>query len=207
MSITKEDMEKIILACRIGAEFGLRNGHKAKIEALEIDILERNEFAGARGNPAFFVNSKTYQLLGKYHRSWKVNQTIVISQQFLDQHPMQIIGILVHETGHAFNVAARITNSEANAFIFEIEILSRWYKNGHSQLFHCEKCDVQTYFESRLPYYRSQIEENAYLSKLIELIEQKTILDDDVRLFDMTRRGKRKPSTSIEVDEYPKLRV
>lgn len=183
MVLTKEDIKRIILACRIAGEYGLSNGCKACIKSLEVDFVSQDRFLGAKENPAIFVNSNTYRLLGRYHQSWKVNETIVVKESILKESPMKIIGILVHETGHAFNVAAGITNSEANAYIFEIEVITRWFKNGHSLLFNCSKLDIQSYFESRLPYYRSEMIKNDYLTQLITLIEQRSILNDDVYLY------------------------
>jgi hypothetical protein len=184
--LTREDIKKIILACRLAGEYGLRNGCKATIQTLEVDFLKPpDDFLGVGGNPAIFVNRSTYRLLGRYHQTWKTNETIAVKEHFLEEDPMQIIGILVHETGHAFNIAAGIINSEANAYIFEIEILTRWFKNGHSLLFNCSHSEIQGFFESRLPCYRAEMTKNDYLSKLVTLIEQKNILKDDVHLYQL----------------------
>ncbi len=124
-----------------------------------------------KSNPAIFVNHETYHLLGKHHRSWEKNKTIAVKESVLEKKPIMVIGIIVHETGHAFNVAACITNSEANAYIFEIEVLSFWFKTNSPLLFSCSKSDLQSFFESRLPFYRSATTHNAYLASLVYAIE------------------------------------
>jgi len=198
MGLTREDIRKIIIACRVAGEYGLRNGCKASIQTLEVDFLTPpDDFLGVGGNPAIFVNSNTYRLLGRYHRSWKINETIAVKESILDDNTMQIIGILVHETGHAFNIAAGIINSEANAYIFEIEVITRWFKNGHSLLFNCSNIDIQTFFESRLPYYRAEIIKNDYLAKLVTLIEQKNILNDDIHLYELVIMNKARSSEFV----------
>lgn len=87
-----------------------------------------------------------------------------------------VIGIIAHETGHAFNVAAKIENSEANAYIFEIEVLLLWHKAKNPALFGCSTSDLLDFFKSRLPYYRMGIKTSLYLGYLVEEIEHSTIL-------------------------------
>ncbi len=48
-----------------------------------------------------------------------------ISNQIINSKPndMTAIGVIVHETGHAYNIAAGLVNTEANAQAFEIKTL------------------------------------------------------------------------------------
>lgn len=171
--LAKEDILKIINECRKMGEKGLSNGVKASIPTLKVDfLLPPKDFLGISTNPAIFVNRDTYRLLGKRHNVWEKNKTIAVKEDFLKKEPMMIIGIIVHEVGHAFNVAARITNSEANAYIFEIEVLSRWTKTENPMLYGCSINDVQSFFESRLSMYRREASGSERLAYLVEAIEQ-----------------------------------
>ncbi|WP_156812518.1 hypothetical protein [Legionella tunisiensis] len=117
--LAKEDILKIINECRKMGEIGLDNGIMALVPTLNVDfLLPPKDFLGVSNNPAIFVNHNTYRLLGKHHNVWKKNKTIAVKEDFLEKDPMMIIGIIVHEVGHAFNVAAGITNSESNAYLF-----------------------------------------------------------------------------------------
>lgn len=176
--LTKEDIQKIIDECRAAAKEGLRNGAKGLIPQLKIDFLAPPaDFLGKQENPAIFVNRHTYSFLGKHHASWIMNQTIAVKERFLENSPVTVIGIIAHETGHAFNVAAKIENSEANAYIFEIEVLLLWHKAKNPVLFGCSKSDLLDFFKSRLPYYRMGIKTSMYLESLVEEIEQNTIFN------------------------------
>jgi len=176
--LTKEDIQKIIDECRVTAKQGLRNGTKALIPDIEIDFLAPPaDFLGKQENPAIFINHHTYSFLGKHHTSWVVNQTIAVKERFLENSPVMVIGILAHETGHAFNVAAKIENSEANAYIFEIEVLLSWHKAKNPVLFGCSQSDLLDFFKSRLPYYRMGEKNSMYLESLVKTIEQNTIFN------------------------------
>ncbi|KTD39727.1 hypothetical protein [Legionella oakridgensis] len=177
--LTKEDIQRIITECRIAGRHGLENGIQATIDDLIIDFLTPpNNFLGVGSNPAIFVNENTYKLLGRYHRTWEKNKTIAVQENLLEKSSMQIIGILTHEVGHAFNVAAKISNSEENACIFEIEILSLWYRTRNPALFDCSKEDLLSYFKERLPNYQSTTHEDGYLARLIKNIQDNTILEE-----------------------------
>jgi len=170
--LTKMDLVKIIKECRLMGACGLGNGVKATINTLQLDFLSPpNNFLGTADNPAIFVNEHTYRLLGKFHKSWKLNQTIAVQDELLDQPTMHVIGVLVHEAGHAFNVAASIANTEANAYVFEIEVLSRWFRAHNPMLFNCTKSDVMGYLKSRLSNYHHAKGKDDYLDRLICLIE------------------------------------
>jgi hypothetical protein len=176
--LSKEDVQKIIDECRVAAKEGLRNGTKSIIPQLKIDfIAPPADFLGKQENPAIFVNRHTYSFLGKHHASWVVNQTIAVKERFLENAPVKVIGILAHETGHAFNVAAKIENSEANAYIFEIEVLLLWHKAKNPILFGCSTSDLLDFFKYRLPNYRMGIKASRYLESLVEEIEQNTIFN------------------------------
>lgn len=189
--LTKMDIQKVIHACRIAGDEGLGNGSRAVIPELMVDYLTPpSDFLGVGSNPAIFVNRNTYALLGRWHKHWKVDQTIAIKDCLLQELPIKIIGVIVHETGHAFNVAANIVNSEANAYIFEIEVMSCWFNTQNAMFYQSQKADIQSFFESRLPYYRMEIQHNVYLSNLVAKIEQNTLLnklDCGLRMFEIKK--------------------
>ena len=175
--LTKRDVQEIINECRHTGARGLGDGRRATIQKLTVDFLiPPTDFLGVGGNPAIFVNQDTYTLLGRHHKTWEVNKTIAVKEHFLEKKPMLVLGIIIHETGHAFNVAANITNSEANAYIFEIEVISTWFKIKHSLLLNYPMAELQDFFELRLPYYRKEIKNNDYLAQLVTAIETNQIL-------------------------------
>ena len=170
--LTKIDIQTLIDECRIVAESGLGNGTKATIKELELDFLTPpTDFLGIDNNPAIFINLYTFRLLGKLHEKWLVNKTIAVKENFLENKPITVIGIIVHEVGHAFNVAANIPNSEANAYIFEIEVLSRWFKIKHPLIQHLPYEELHLFFISRLGYYHMETKNNPYLKQLVLEIE------------------------------------
>lgn len=165
-------IEEILRSCCEIAESGLNSGQKAHLPKLDIDILEPPcDFLGANENPVIFVNVHTYKLLGKAHKNWIANKTIACKASFLKSKAIEIIGGIVHETGHAFNVAAGIKNSEANAYIFEIEAMLKLLKMGALQQFGCTGVDLRTYFKSRLSYFHIDTRDNPYLAGLVKSIE------------------------------------
>lgn len=167
--LTCEHIEQIINQCREVAEVGLENGKHATLPDLYIDVVTPPlDFLGANSNPAIFINKNTFKLLGPMHSSWIENQTIALKDTLLTEEPIDIIGALVHETGHAFNVAAKIEDSEANACIFEIEVLLQLFRTNKLSQFDCTAFDVRCYFNSRLPYYHAGAHHNAYLAAKIE---------------------------------------
>ena len=171
--LNKKDIQNIIDECREMGTKGLGNGVQANIKELQVDFLSPpNDFLGLAGNPAIFINQHTHKLLGKAHPSWQPNQTIAVKEDFLKNNAMLIIGILVHEIGHAFNVAADIPNSEFNAYIFEIEVINSWFAKKSPLLFDCSKADVQGFFSNRLPYYHSETRKSAYLNTLVKKVEE-----------------------------------
>ena len=175
--LTKLDIQILINECRNTGENGLGNGNRATIQELTVDFLSPPaDFLGVGSNPAIFVNSSTYKLLGRFHETWTVNKTIAVKESFLQTEAVKVIGVIVHEAGHAFNVAANIINSEANAYIFEIEVLTIWFKTKSPLLLSCSRSDLQSYFESRLPYYQMDLKPGGYLAKLVSEIESNTIL-------------------------------
>ncbi len=176
---TKKEVRSILSACQTFAEkVGLTSGLTAKLDYLKLDFLSPpHDFLGASNNPAIFVNDYTYRLLGRFHPDWVANQTIALKESVLEKNPMQVIGIIAHEVGHAFNVAAKITNSEANAYLFEIEILLYWYHTRDPILADIEPADLMRYFESRLDLYNKGRIHNSSLAALVILISEETILD------------------------------
>ncbi|MBA2709624.1 MAG: hypothetical protein H0U57_03405 [Tatlockia sp.] len=167
-------IQEIIEECREIGSSGLDNGVNALIPTLEIDLIEPPcDFLGAVGNPAIFVNEQTYKLLGWQHENWIANRTIACKTIFLTFNTIEVIGGIVHETGHAFNVAANIENSEANAYIFEIDVLLKLHKQGCLKMFGCTDAEVENYFKSRLAFYHIDTRDNSYLASLVKTIEEK----------------------------------
>ncbi|MGQ3887987.1 hypothetical protein ACQUW5_03010 [Legionella sp. CNM-1927-20] len=171
--LTKIEIHHLIAVCQLIGKLGLDNGVSAQIPKIHIDILQPpNDFIGVNTNPAIFINKYTYQLLGRLHPNWIVNQTIAVKATLLSQPKLEIIGALIHEVGHAFNVTANIANTEENAYIFEIEVLCKLFASKLAFLDEVSSKDLKTYFESRLPYYKKCIATNNYLTKLVEQISK-----------------------------------
>lgn len=176
--LTMYHIRLLIEECRHMGSCGLNNGVKASIPRLEIDILNPpKDFLGAHGNPAIFVNENTYNLLGDLHDNWIVNETIALKKSFLRTSTIEIIGAIVHETGHAFNVAANIQNTEANAYIYEIEVMCRLFEMKSPLVFGCSEADLTAYFESRLPFYKMGGRSNKYLAQLVGEIKDQFKLE------------------------------
>mgnify|MGYP000072337498 CR=1 FL=1 len=183
-----DQMSSIIAKCReIGGE-GLSNGVKANIPELLVDILVPPfDFLGTGKNSAIFVNKTTHNLLGQFHENWILERTIALKEAFLQQAVIiEIIGAIIHETGHAFNVAAGIPNTETNAHIFEIEVMRKLLATKSPLLFGCTEVDVQTYFRNRLSDYNLQIQKNRdnYLVDLVKEIKEQFSLEDDKKSFE-----------------------
>lgn len=170
--LTDTHIKQIIQECReIGGD-GLNNGIHATIPDISVDIvMPPLDFLGVNGNPAIFVNKATFKLLGSVHTNWIVDRTIALKTSLLNQKPIEVIGAIIHELGHAFNVAADIENSEANAYIFEIEVVRQLLKSNNLLSFNCSAGDVQAYFESRLPCYTQGVQSNEYLAILVAEIK------------------------------------
>ncbi|HAU1150985.1 TPA: hypothetical protein JBI12_03430 [Legionella pneumophila] len=176
--VSLEHIQKLISECRKLGEDGLDNGTNGLIPELEIDVVPPSEFLGVGNNPAIFVNSKTYKLMHTTHERWVENRTIVFKSYLLLQPAIKIIGAIVHETGHAFNVAAKIPNTEANACIFEIEVLMRLYQVKSPLLLGCTERDVQSYFRSRLTDYNKCVKDSQCLAEMVKLITHQFKLDE-----------------------------
>lgn len=176
--LTAAEIINIINECRTAAKIGLNNGTKAIINEISVDFIKPpSDFLGTHSNPAIFINENTYKYLHKYHKSWIVNQTIAIKIDIFAYPKITVIGILVHETGHAFNIAAAISNTESNAYLFEIEILTKWFNIQHPILSGISEKELLAYLEARVPYYKKGMEENSDLHALVKKIELNTILN------------------------------
>jgi hypothetical protein len=167
-----EQIKQVIEECRELGEKGLDNGVSADIPDMIVDVVNPPaDFLGANGNPAVFVNQKTFNLLGSLHSNWVVNKTIALKEVFLSETPIKVIGAIIHETGHAFCVFAKIPNSETNAYVFEIEVLLKLIEMKSPLLSYCSTKDIQSYFNSRLSYYNIGASSNEHLVNLIKLIK------------------------------------
>ncbi|HAT1866692.1 hypothetical protein [Legionella pneumophila] len=176
--VSLEHIQKLISECRKLGEGGLDNGTNGLIPELEIDVVPPSEFLGVGNNPAIFVNSKTYKLMRTTHEKWVENRTIVFKSYLLFQPAIKIIGAIVHETGHAFNVAAKIPNTEANACIFEIEVLMRLFEVKSPLLLGCTELDMQSYFKSRLADYGKCLKDCQCLTDMVKLITHQFKLNE-----------------------------
>lgn len=171
--LTNEDIEHIIKECRSIADRGLGNGNRADIPELLVDIVQPpNDFLGVDGNPAIFINQHTFNLLGHLHSNWIVNQTIALKHELLNRRTVEILGVIIHETGHAFNVAAKIGNTEANSYIFEIEVMLHLFKTKNPIMNHCSITELLAYFDVRMKYYNKSTKGNDYLLSLIDQVHQ-----------------------------------
>ncbi|KTD38570.1 hypothetical protein Lnau_0558 [Legionella nautarum] len=172
--LTREQIREIIEECRRIGVSGLGNGRRTTIPFIKIDILRADglDFTGVLGNSAIFINKNTHKMLSQYHSSWVANKTIAIKESLLLKPTIDIIGAIVHETGHAFNVEAKIANTEGNAYIFEIEVLLKLLESDYLSSFGCDKEDVGSYFQSRLANYHMETR-NPYLAKRVdEIVEE-----------------------------------
>ncbi|AMV13720.1 Dot/Icm T4SS effector RavK [Legionella pneumophila serogroup 1] len=176
--VSLEHIQKLISECRKLGKDGLDNGTNGLIPELEIDVVPPSAFLGVGNNPAIFVNSKTYKLMRTTHEKWVENKTIVFKSYLLSQPAIKIIGAIVHETGHAFNVAAKIPNTEANACIFEIEVLMRLFQVKSPLLLGCTELDMQSYFKSRLTDYNKCVKDCRCLAEMVQLITHQFKLDE-----------------------------
>ncbi|KTD70370.1 MULTISPECIES: hypothetical protein [Legionella] len=187
--LTNYHIRLLLDECREMGWNGLDNGVTASMPQLQVDLVEPpHDFLGVKGNPAVFINKDTYKLLGHLHENWVVNQTIALKTSFLKQQTVNIIGALVHEAGHAFNVSAKIANNEANAYIYEIEVMLKLLETNSPLLFGCTNNDIKSYFNERLPFYNKEISKNKYLAKLVDFIEEQFKLKEETLLSKDSKR-------------------
>ncbi|AUH72612.1 hypothetical protein [Legionella sainthelensi] len=178
----QNDIYEIIDMCRIIARKGTSWFHSSvEIPELVLDFRPSSYAFLGKGNPAIFVNSKTFQLTvdtraqelkeGHSGPQWVENRTLVLSEDIVAPKnsfgSMLIIGIIIHETGHAYNLAAGLKNTESNAYLFEIEILCHMHEN---KMLYMQDNQLADYFTSRMPQYQSGLKTNPHLSKMISNI-------------------------------------
>jgi hypothetical protein len=175
--VSKMDVQNCLAACLLfSKEVGLSSG-SSDLSFLQIDwVKPPNDFLGTDSNPAIFVNEDTYRLLSRFHPNWISNKTIALKEKILDYTPMLMVGIIAHEAGHAFNISKNISNTEANAYIFEIECLRHLYQTNSSVLADCSTSDFLKYFNLRLPFYTKYSKQNPRLEALINMINDESIL-------------------------------
>ncbi|MCE0721719.1 MULTISPECIES: hypothetical protein [Legionella] len=184
--ISSYHIRLLIEECREMGWSGLNNGKTASMPQIQIDVLKPpHDFLGVQGNPAIFVNQSTYKLLGHLHKNWVMNQTIALKTTFFEQKTIDVIGAIIHEGGHAFNVAAKIANTETNAYIYEIEMMRKLFETKSPLLFGCDFSDIQSFFKGRLAFYNKGIDnkdnsDKKYLASLVEAIKQEFKLEEEV---------------------------
>ncbi|KTC87503.1 MULTISPECIES: hypothetical protein [Legionella] len=206
--LTREQIREIIEECRRIGVSGLENGRRATIPFIKIDILRSNlNFTGALGNSAIFINKNTYNMLSQYHSGWVANKTIAIKESLLLKPTIDIIGTIVHETGHAFNVAAKIANSEGNAYIFEIEVILKLLESGKLLSFDCDRQEVERYFQSRLTNYHMDTR-NTYLATLVgQIVEEFGLQDDRKEQHDKKLTSSEETKERTSQAKVPSLRL
>lgn len=171
--IRERDIQQVIELCQVFAKnTGLRNGKKANINHLRIDFLSPpNDFLGLSNNIAIFINDHTFRLLHQYHPNWVVNETIAVKDDFINYAPMLAVAVIAHEAGHAFNVAAQQANTEASAYLFEIEFLLYLRDFGGLDFFTLNTNELNGYFNSRMSTYRKEMKVHSGLRALIQEID------------------------------------
>lgn len=173
-AMNEMDAQDLIAFCRKIAEEGMPHVEKSvTIPPLFIDwVTGKSTAALGRGNVAIFVNEQTYRLnlFTKFStkRNWIANQTLVIREA--DHSSFTDIGVVIHETGHAFNVAAGITNNEKNAYIFEIIILYQLFIEN--KLRDVTKQDFRDYFNNRIEQYKKALPDKTLNNLLHDLAEE-----------------------------------
>ncbi len=188
--LTHYHIRLLIEECREIGLSGLQNGVTASIPQIQIDILKPpHDFLGVMGNPAIFINQSTYKLLGHLHKNWVMNETIALKKSFLEQNTIDVIGGIIHEAGHAFNVAAKIANTEANAYVYEIEVMRLLFEKKSPLLFGCTFNDIQSFFQGRLVFYNKGVSDNQYLAGLVETMKQKFELAETVTSLPEQKRS------------------
>ena len=168
-----EELDRIVRFSRSFAQNGLESGQATDIPLLKIDIVGSGSFLGVGGNPAIFVTQVTYNKLKRIHPDWQPNLTIAIKPSFIQTAKViHVIGALIHETGHAFNVYSGIKNTETNAYIFEIEAMLKLSNDvtlrDHYDL---KDSDFKNYFRSRMQYYQLS-KKNKELNNLVDQINK-----------------------------------
>ncbi|QBR83141.1 hypothetical protein E3983_01490 [Legionella israelensis] len=200
-----QKIERLLLMCRIKAMIGLGNKTNAFIPRLKIDLVSSSLFLGVHGNPAIFVNKVTYRKLNKFYDSWIPNVTIAIKEDFFNasNRDIQIIGAIIHEAGHAFNVYAGLANTEANAYIFEIEVMMMLYhKNILAALFDIKDKEIQSYFNARMKYFKMEANSDPYLKSLINRVKVRFQLSHEPKLVSSESSGKSLQSDSSFFKQY-----
>lgn len=172
--IGNKELKRVLDMSRHFAQEGLISGARANIPEITIALIEQGAFIGVGKNPAIFVTQNTYRMLGRANPDWQPDQTIAIKRSFIERAAIvNIIGVLAHETGHAFNVYAGISNSENNAYVFEIEAMMQFVEDSSFMARYGLKLeDYKAYFESRMRYYRMGAKVNECLQGLLPKIER-----------------------------------
>jgi hypothetical protein len=120
------EIQEIITACRtLAAREGV---------ALPPITIDTSKIARTLSEKAVaFLTNKSSKMAARMiarannmeEPNWDAGKVICISDTIITArgNSMQAIGVIVHEMGHAYNIAANLPNTEANAQVFEIEVL------------------------------------------------------------------------------------
>lgn len=170
------------------------------IPDLHLDYgIDKNRFLGSGTNPAIYISSKSFHSFKKIvyntyndneelmkifdpesEKRWRKNKTLLLNSFIFNNekrrcffiNPLEIIGIIIHEIGHAYNVAANISNTESNAYLFEIYVILNLYYSKHELFKNISDQNIIDYFEERLKQFR--IEYSKVSGSLINTINAPT---------------------------------
>jgi len=183
--LNKDDLTKLIEFCKDNAKKGIGWLCEKSVDLSDLIIdfdenKERQSFLG-KLNPAICINNKTYRY-GKMQLGdnipWSVNKTILLSNELflpnwkLSFKLIDITGIVIHETGHAYNSAANIPNTEANAYLFEIFLLMKIYTENINIIGVFSRDDFTEYFQSRMSHYQKDFSGNEKLKQVVEILNK-----------------------------------
>lgn len=125
--MTDDEIQEIIEVCRVIAA-----NQGVIIPTIMIDRSDIAQAISSGTAVAVLTNEKSEKhasMIAKQRKEdapkWVSGRVMAISGTIIkaSANSMFAIGVIVHEVGHAYNIAAGITNTEANAQVFEIETL------------------------------------------------------------------------------------
>ena len=151
------NVQAIIAVCRKSANYkGLQ---LPEIYVNNDEFIRRYAESGGGAlclNPKSFKMIPLQLMLEEPLNPWVSERTLLVAPEFptetLDMHRFAIV---VHETGHAILMANKIPNSEAHAYIFEIQIIIENCGNPIPGLeFNYSDAEADTYLQSRMGQFR-----------------------------------------------------
>ncbi|MCC7006951.1 MAG: hypothetical protein IT497_09960 [Ottowia sp.] len=116
------------------------------------------------------------------HHLIEKGKCIILAQHVLQSTCIDQCGIIWHEYGHAYNETRQIKNTEANAYLFEVDMITAAWRQGVLQMYDVMAKDVHNYLGSRQNYFDNGTNELA--DKLAYL---RALLDIEVEPFQRER--------------------